>query len=160
MNKIDYFSDDGHLTDFALQELIYGEPSELHRLEMAEHLSFCDECTERYTALLCGCTLPAPAPPLAPGVLARIRSRARTVFLGRYLSAGVAACLALGLWAAAWHSGIFASDALRRESPRSSSYSQFQRAFSERAYAAESSMMDSINEFFDRFTWKGAQNHE
>ena len=39
------FHTDGHLTDEALAALIRdGRPDELSRLEIAEHLSFCDVC--------------------------------------------------------------------------------------------------------------------
>lgn len=159
MNNEEYFDESGHLTDFALHELIYGEPSELRRLELAEHLSFCDACTERYTQLLCAAPLSAPPAPLAPGVLATIRKRARTVFFNRYCAAGFAACLALGLWVTAWSSGMFSPDALRREPASASGYSQFQREFAQRASSLEHDVMDSFNNFFDRFTWKGDQNH-
>lgn len=47
------FDRDGCLTDDALLALIRQEPDEMTRLEIAEHLSFCDRCTERYSELLC-----------------------------------------------------------------------------------------------------------
>ena len=47
------FRADGHLTDEALLALIRQEDqSELERLEIAEHLAFCDACLQRYTDLL------------------------------------------------------------------------------------------------------------
>ena len=46
-----YFAPDGHLTDCAFDDLLHSEPDELARLEIAEHLAFCDHCTERYTEL-------------------------------------------------------------------------------------------------------------
>ena len=56
-----YFDQDGHLTGRAFDDLLHGEPDELARLEIAEHLAFCDHCTERYTARLCEDELlPAP----------------------------------------------------------------------------------------------------
>ena len=55
------FHTDGHLTDEALAALIRdGRPDELSRLEIAEHLSFCDVCLQRYTDLLSGTTLLEP----------------------------------------------------------------------------------------------------
>ena len=52
MNEL--FNQDGCLTDYALSALIHDKPlDELERLELSEHLSFCDACIERYTAMLC-----------------------------------------------------------------------------------------------------------
>ena len=51
MNEL--FNQDGCLTDYALSALIHDKPlDELERLELSEHLSFCDACIERYTAML------------------------------------------------------------------------------------------------------------
>ena len=47
----------GCLTAFALQGLVEGSLGELERLEVTEHLSYCDLCVERYTALLADDTL-------------------------------------------------------------------------------------------------------
>ena len=47
------FRPDEHLTDEALTALVQGTPlTELERLELAEHLSYCDQCLQRYTELL------------------------------------------------------------------------------------------------------------
>ena len=47
-----WFRDDGCLTDEGLRALTAGQLDELGRLETAEHLSYCDACMDRYTALL------------------------------------------------------------------------------------------------------------
>lgn len=94
----DYFDTDGHLNDCALFDLINDSLEELSRLEIAEHLSFCDTCTERYTALLCDDCLLAPPEPLRKGVLSRIREQARVIFFNRYVTVGVAACFTMVLW--------------------------------------------------------------
>ena len=58
---MELFRADGHLTDEALTALIREEPlGELERLEMAEHLAFCDWCLQRYTGALEGAALRAP----------------------------------------------------------------------------------------------------
>lgn len=62
---IEVFDRDGCLTDDALLALIRQEPDEMTRLEIAEHLSFCDRCTERYSELLCEAPLRLP-PSLSP----------------------------------------------------------------------------------------------
>ena len=50
---MELFSNNGHLKDEALLALIQGrELSELERLEISEHLAYCDRCLQRYTELL------------------------------------------------------------------------------------------------------------
>lgn len=47
MNENEYFDSNGHLSDAAFSALASGKQlDELTRLEMAEHLSFCDKCVE------------------------------------------------------------------------------------------------------------------
>ena len=48
----DLFDKDGHLTDYALNKLISEDLNEVERLEVSEHLSFCDKCVDRYCSLL------------------------------------------------------------------------------------------------------------
>lgn len=55
------FDPNGHLTDDAFGALLRDEPlDEMERLEISEHLSFCDRCVERYAALLDGSELLSP----------------------------------------------------------------------------------------------------
>ena len=49
---MELFREDGCLSDEGLHALTAGQLDELGRLEAAEHLSYCDKCTDRYTALL------------------------------------------------------------------------------------------------------------
>lgn len=49
---MELFDKNGCLTDEGLQALQAGGLDELGRLESAEHLSYCDKCMDRYTALL------------------------------------------------------------------------------------------------------------
>ena len=102
----DYFDEKGHLTDMALEELIHGQPDEIVRLEIAEHLSFCDRCLERYTEMLTPSVLVAPEPSNVAQIMRRIRYRAKTIFFHKYATLAVAACLALVLWT----SGMFHID--------------------------------------------------
>lgn len=95
---MEYFNEDGHLTEDALTELVYGEPEELHRLEIAEHLSFCDECLERYTWILSEPALISPAHSVIPKVTVQMKNRAKRTFLSRYGTMAVAACFAMMLW--------------------------------------------------------------
>lgn len=95
----------GCLTDGALEGLMEGSLDELQRLEVSEHLSYCDACVERYTALLAdGVLLEAPEL-MKQSVLAALRRRAAKVFVNRYFHMAVAASLTLVLWG----SGVFNS---------------------------------------------------
>ena len=49
---MELFDENGCLTDEGLQALTKGQLDEMGRLEAAEHLSYCDRCMDRYTALL------------------------------------------------------------------------------------------------------------
>lgn len=100
---MELFQENGCLTDEALHGLIEERLDELGRLEVAEHLSFCDTCLERYTALLTDDTLKTPETPLAPKILSRVRSRVLRLVVNRYAACGAAAVLAFTLWGA----GVF-----------------------------------------------------
>ena len=68
------FRPDGHLTDEALAALIRGDAlAELDRLEIAEHLAYCDPCLQRYTELLAEAPLLTPARSCRESLRRRIR---------------------------------------------------------------------------------------
>ena len=93
------FEEDGHLTIYALEALVRDEPlDELSRLEISEHLAFCDQCVDRYTAMLTEGVLLPPEEPMASSVIKRLRQKARRAFRSRYTSAVAAACLTLIFW--------------------------------------------------------------
>ena len=90
------FRADGHLTNEALEALVRGDqPDELARLEMAEHLAFCDDCLQRYTELLTADTLLIPAHSCRESLWRRIRARALRMLTNRYATAAAAVALAL-----------------------------------------------------------------
>ena len=93
----------GFLTDHALQSLLNGSLEELERLEVAEHLSYCDSCVERYTALLVPQVLEEPPELMKQSILSALRKRAAKLFVDRYFHMAVAASLTLVLWG----SGVF-----------------------------------------------------
>lgn len=100
------FDDDtGCLTDFALNSLVKGSLEELERLEAAEHLSYCDRCVERYTALLTEEALLEPPELMKQSILSSLRKKAARVFVNRYFHMAVAASLTLVLWG----SGVFST---------------------------------------------------
>ena len=98
------FRPDGHLTGEGLRALVGGELDELGRLEAAEHLSFCDACLVRYTALLEGDVLQEPPTDQTLPVMRRLRRRAAQALMSRYTAAAAAVLITGTLW----YTGIFA----------------------------------------------------
>ena len=94
------FRPDGHLTDEALAALAGSmELDELARLEMAEHLAYCDECLQRYTDLLADVPLLSPDHSCRESLWVRIRMRTIRLVTSRYATAAAAVALALTvLW--------------------------------------------------------------
>lgn len=97
------FRDDGHLTDQAIQALVENrELEELERLEMAEHLAFCDLCLQRYTDALTGTELLVPETSCQQSLWVRVRTRTLRLVTSRYATAAAAVALALTML---WGSG-------------------------------------------------------
>ena len=92
------FRKDGCLSDEGLHALIAGQLDELGRLEAAEHLAYCDKCTDRYTALLTADALSDPPRSVRRTVMGTIWVRLMQSTCGRAAVAGVAAVLALTIW--------------------------------------------------------------
>ena len=95
---MELFDKNGCLTDEGLQALQAGGLDELGRLETAEHLSYCDKCMDRYTALLTADALETPPHSAHKAVMAAIWVRLMQSTCGRAAVAGVAAVLALTIW--------------------------------------------------------------
>ena len=95
---MELFHNGGCLTDEGLRALINGELDEMGRLEAAEHLAYCDKCTDRYTAMLTDDTLIEPPAQLRRTVMSTIWVRLMQSTLGRAAVAGIAAVLALTMW--------------------------------------------------------------
>ena len=100
---MEIFRHDGHLTDGALAALVAREPlDETARLEIAEHLAYCDLCLQRYTSALAGAPLLAPERSCRESLWRRIRARTVQIFTSRYATAAAAVALALTvLWGSA-----------------------------------------------------------
>lgn len=95
------FREDGHLSAGALAALAGNEDcfDELERLEIAEHLAFCDYCLQRYTVALEDGVLLVPERSCQKALRARIRTRALRLVTSRYATAVAAVTLALTvLW--------------------------------------------------------------
>lgn len=147
----EYFSADGHLSDYALQSLINGEENELRRLEAAEHLAFCDECTERYSAMLCDDCLVSPLVPVAPAVLSRIKKQARVIFLNRYVAAGAAACFTIMLWVG----GFFNTAVVVKDNGSIKQVASITETYTAKTLELSESFTNGISDFFNGFELKG-----
>lgn len=97
------FFSDGHLTDEALQGLLDGSLDEMARLEVGEHLSFCDTCLDRYTALLTADVLEEPETHQTLPVMRQVHKRQVNTAARRYATA--AAAVAIG--SVLWYTGTF-----------------------------------------------------
>ena len=95
---MELFDQNGCLTEEGLHAVIGGQLDELGRLEAAEHLSYCDECMDRYTALLTADVLEEPPRSARGAVMGTIWVRLMQNTWGRAAVAAVAAVLALTLW--------------------------------------------------------------
>ena len=93
-NKL--FDAEGHLTDDGLYALKYGTLDDLGALEAAEHLTFCDYCLLRYTALVDAAPecLKTPMRDLIPQVQNLMRLRRFRIMTNRYVSTAAAVALA------------------------------------------------------------------
>ena len=70
------------------------------RLEIAEHLAYCDLCLQRYTQALTEDALLSPAESCRDTIWRRIRQRTVRILTSRYATAAAAIALALTLvWA-------------------------------------------------------------
>ena len=92
------FEQNGHLTDEALSSLVSGGLDELSRLEVSEHLSYCDRCLDRYLALLSKSALEAPAHSCREPLMLRIRRSALRVLESRLATAAAAVIIVVSLW--------------------------------------------------------------
>ncbi len=95
---MELFDANGCLTDEGLRALQDGQLDELGRLEAAEHLAYCDRCTDRYTALLTADMLEEPPRSAHKAVMTTIWVRLMQNTWGRAAVAGVAAVLAFSMW--------------------------------------------------------------
>ena len=97
-NKL--FDAEGHLTDEGLYALKDGTLDDLGALEAAEHLTFCDYCLLRYTALIDAAPecLKTPMRDLIPQVQNLMRLRRFRIMTNRYVSTAAAVALAFMMW--------------------------------------------------------------
>ena len=139
---MDIFRHDGHLTDEALAALVAEGPlAETARLEIAEHLAFCDLCLQRYTDALAGAPLLTPERSCRESLWRRIRARTVQIFTSRYAAAVAGVVLALTL---VWGSG-YGSIRLPELPEDRPTVSDGLRKWNE----SLDNTMSGVNEFFD-----------
>ena len=95
---MEWFWDDGCMTEAGLRALLDGQLDEMGRLEAAEHLSYCDHCMDRYTTLLTADALESAPRGMHSAVMGGVWARLMQNTYGRAAVAGVAAVLALTMW--------------------------------------------------------------
>ena len=140
------FRTDGHLTDETLAALARGRKlDELTRLEVAEHLAFCDACLQRYTDLLAPAPLLVPAHSCRESLWVRVRRRTLRLVTSRYATAAAAVALALTV---VWVSGRL--DFVRLPIPPEDrpSVSEGLQRWSARWSDSLDSAMSGFNDFF------------
>ena len=130
------FDQNGHLRDNAIAALVCGEELDaLTRLEIAEHLSYCDPCLQRYTKALEESLLLTPETSCQHTIWWKIRERTVRILTSRYATAAAAMALALTLvWA-----DIPLPDRTLLEGP----------GLTERMEETLDSLFSGVNEFFD-----------
>ena len=139
---MEIFRHDGHLTDRALAALVAGESlDETARLEIAEHLAYCDLCLQRHTDALAGAPLLTPEHSCRESLWRRIRARTIQIFTSRYAAAAAGVVLALTL---VWGSG-YGSIRLPELPEDRPTVSDGLRKWNESLDNA----MSGVNEFFD-----------
>ena len=139
---MEIFRHDGHLTDEAFSALVTGAPlDETARLELAEHLAYCDLCLQRYTGAMAGAPLLVPERSCQESLWRRIRARTVQMFTSRYAAAVAGVVLALTLvWGSGY--GSFRLPDLPEDRP---TVSDRLRKWNESLDNA----MSGVNEFFD-----------
>ena len=139
---MEIFRHDGHLTDEAFSALVTGAPlDETARLELAEHLAYCDPCLQRYTGAMAGAPLLVPERSCQESLWRRIRARTVQMFTSRYAAAVAGVVLALTLvWGSGY--GSFRLPDLPEDRP---TVSDRLRKWNESLDSA----MSGVNEFFD-----------
>lgn len=144
------FDAEGHLTDEGLHALQESRLDELGSLEAAEHLTFCDYCLARYTALIESAPekLKQPMRDLIPQVQALMRLRSFRIMTNRYVSTAAAVALAFLLWNVTAF-GITGSTGVPVARPTPT---EPQPSFRQRVNSVVGGFYESLNNTFKNFT--------
>ncbi len=94
----DFFSSDGHLTDYAIKQITTGDATQLQRLEVAEHISFCNVCLEKHINAFTADSFTEPQIDITKSVMQKIKAKMRRFMLSKVTTYVAAASIALVLW--------------------------------------------------------------
>lgn len=146
-NKL--FDAEGHLTDEGLYAIKDGTLDDLGALEAAEHLSFCDYCLLRYTAMIDAAPdcMKQPMRDLIPQVQSLMRLRSFRIMTNRYVSAAAAVVLGFVMWGAVSTFGVPDAAALLPQQPAAR-----QEHFGTKFNTAVNGFYKSLDDTFKSFT--------
>lgn len=152
---MEIFQGNGHLTEEALQALAGSDAlPELQRLEIAEHLAYCDDCLLRYTVLLSEERLDVPPLSCMAGLHRRIRTRNARIFASRWATAAAAIAIAVTLWITGTFGGmVTASQRLTWESQYS--FGESMQSWPGECSRSLSRQFDRLDHIFDFFGGDG-----
>lgn len=147
------FNSTGHLTDDALQAFLSAGPlSELDRLEIAEHLEFCDACLLRSVERLPREALLTPAHSCRNTLWPRIRRRSARELAGRFATAAAAIAIAASLWSFNVFGGLVTGSAAWSDSALSALR---QADFPKQAQQLDRTIGDSLSRLNELFSFGG-----
>ncbi len=92
------FHKNGHITAEGFFLLVTEKADEMQRLELSEHLSFCDECLEQYLKEIEKITLLETEESIAKRVIRQVKHKTAFFVQKRFGTAIVAACISMLLW--------------------------------------------------------------
>ncbi len=151
---MDLFYEDGHVNEKALQSLIDGELDEMGRLEISEHLSFCDECLMKYSDMLSfNSNEPLDYGETAQRIMPVVKKRLMRERLYKYSTMAVAACLAITFWI----TGVFNIDTSEVKPPDVGSHT---RKITEWVSKFTHDVTNGIGGFFDQIQERDFKNGE
>lgn len=163
----DLFDENGHLTDDTLVALIHSSAdnagnaddavdfNELQRLEIAEHLSFCDKCVLRYTELMTDEALLTPSDLVVPGVMNRLEKEARRQSFSKWASMIMAASFAILFWVA----GVFSPNFADLDTGFLTEIMEGATAFSRQTVEISTEITDSMGNWMEKLNWRGELSH-
>ncbi len=92
------FNKNGHITQKGLFLLLTEKADEMQRLELSEHLSFCDRCLEEYLKELEKITLLETENSISKNVIKRVKYKTAWLSQKNFGTVVAAACIAMVLW--------------------------------------------------------------
>lgn len=92
------FHQNGHITAEGFFILVTEKADEMQRLELSEHLAFCDRCLEQYLNEMERITLLETEESIAKKVIKKVKHKTAFLAHKRFGTAVAAACIAMVLW--------------------------------------------------------------